>query len=146
MKSKYLKIVLIIISIIFINIINLKPLYGNDCPTGYVEITKLVMVNINGSLCQYKVTMCVSCPAGTHPLPFTVRLYKFEPYPINCGFDSSEAKDVIISIITDPDWITQNIGTDCFAGWGPCPENAVTVTGVTPLCWKKLNIKTMIIL
>lgn len=112
-----------------------------QCPQGYVQFTKLIMVNINGQLCQYRVIICVLCPVGPTPVPFTVKLAKFEPYPINCGFNTSAAKDAIIAIITNPNWISQNIGTDCFAGWGPCPENEVNVTDVTPLCWKKIKYK-----
>lgn len=139
LRYKSLNIVLIIISIVFINLSSLKPLYANHCPTGFVEITKFVMVNLNNTICQYRVTMCVSCPAGPYPLPCSVKLSKFEAYPINCGFDPLQVKDEIINIITNPDWITKNIGTDCFAGWGPCPENAVTVTEVFPICWQKVK-------
>jgi hypothetical protein len=110
-----------------------------SCPPGFVRITKFIMVNINGALCRYRVDLCVQCPAGTHPVPFTVKLSTFTADPINCGFDPSQAKDSIMKIVTDPNWIQANLSTDCFAGWGPCPENAVTVTEVFPICWEKIK-------
>jgi len=112
-----------------------------SCPQGFVRITKYIMVNINGALCQYRVDLCVQCPAGTNPVPFTVKLAAFTPDPINCGFDPSQAKDSIMKIVTDPNWIQANLSGDCFAGWGPCPQNVITVVGVTPLCCKKIKYK-----
>lgn len=141
MKQKIMTYLIVIFASLMIssNFLYSAPKPSINCPQGFVHLVKYVMVNINGTLCQYRVDLCVKCPAGTNQSQFIVELASFEPYPINCGFDPSQVKDEIINIVTNPDWITQNIGTDCFAGWGPCPENAVTVIGVTPLCWKKIK-------
>lgn len=110
-----------------------------QCQFGEVQITKYVMVNVGGNLCQYKIILCVLCPAGTGQPQFNIRLAAYVPSPINCGFDDSAAKDAISAIIFDPDWISQNIATDCFAGWGPCPENTRTIVCETPKCWTKVG-------
>lgn len=132
------------ISIIFGMLATTVPLKSQpdsvyDCPDGFVKIpNQLVTVIIGGDTCQYRVGLCVKCPAGPYPIPFTVRLAQFEPYPDSCGIDFVQAMDSIIAIITDPDWIDANISQDCFAGWGPCEYGKYTsVYPHSPICWRK---------
>lgn len=141
MKTNLIKSLIIIVMLFSTILISNADAPNISCPPGFVRITKFIMVNINGALCRYRVDLCVQCPAGTHPVPFTVKLAAFTADPINCGFNSSQVKDSIMNIVTDPNWIQTNLSGDCFAGWGPCPENAVTVVGVAPLCWKKIKYK-----
>ncbi|HOV92866.1 MAG TPA: hypothetical protein PLC04_07295 [Candidatus Kapabacteria bacterium] len=110
-----------------------------NCPPGYVYLEQNVNVNVGGIICNYKVGICVLCPAGPYPIQFTVVLKTFEPYPIDCGINPSLAKATILGIITNPEWIDANIGKDCFAGWGPCQWNPVLLTIVSHSCWKKIK-------
>jgi hypothetical protein len=119
---------------VYNNVLAQNPL-PPSCPPGYVYLEEYVNITIDDIICRYKVGLCVSCPAGTSPIPFTIMLETFTADSIDCGFDPSEVEAAILDIITDPLWIDANI--DCFAGWGPCRWNAVEIIGVTPLCWKK---------
>jgi len=111
-----------------------------QCLPGEVQLTKYVTINVNGTNCQYKIILCVECPAGTGQAQFKIRLKSYVPYPINCGFtDDTQVRDKIWAMIYSPNWITLNIATDCFAGWGPCPENAQHLTCITPKCWTKVG-------
>ncbi|OGU56558.1 MAG: hypothetical protein A2X64_00625 [Ignavibacteria bacterium GWF2_33_9] len=137
----YFKDILTIIFILIVSgqILSAAPEY--QCPYGYVKIEKDVTINVGGTYCQYHIYLCVLCPAGPAAPQFTIKLVQFEPSPINCGFNPSDAKDAIELLILNPTWISQNIATDCFAGWGPCPENAVILYGVVPKCWSKVGYR-----
>jgi len=110
-----------------------------NCLQGYVHLEEYVNITIDGIICRYKIGLCVSCPAGTYPMPFRIELKEFSADPIDCGFDPGEARGAIIQAIRDPEWIEANIARDCFAGWGPCEWNPREITVVSHYCWKKIK-------
>ena len=145
MKLKnYLSIfVVILLATLFINVIEIKAFPdfpdSSSCPMGYVTLHDTVTVIVDNDTCDYNVRLCVSCPAGTHPVPFEIILSLFEPADSSCILNPIGIQEAIIDVVTDPVWIEENIADDCFAGCGPCDYNAVEVIGVTPLCLRKVK-------
>jgi hypothetical protein len=51
---------------------------------GTISRTETVTITVDNDTCSYNVRLCVSCPAGTNPVPFEIILNQFEPADSSC--------------------------------------------------------------
>jgi hypothetical protein len=135
MKKIYMFVLIGIFLLISGEIAKSQP--DNNCPFGFVLVSKYVQVNVGGVICQYKVYMCIKCNAGPIPQPIEVQFKGFVADPIDCGQNKTDVKNAICAIIFDPNWIEENLSDDCFSGFGPCPGTSITMIATTPTCWQK---------
>ncbi|MFC2130077.1 hypothetical protein ACFLSQ_01460 [Bacteroidota bacterium] len=114
-----------------------------DCDSGWVAIYKPnIPVIVDGDTCDYDLWLCVRCDAGPYPIPFEVKLNCRGPSDNDCVLDVPKSIQAIEDIITDPQWIYDNLSSECFAGWPPCgqyPWQWKEVIYHVPVCWRKYN-------
>lgn len=104
--KKFINLIVIIFLTVIVSVEFLHTAPNINCPTGYVRLTKLVMVNINGTLCQY----------------FDVTTSDFYRYPLNCTSPCELMPEPDDSSIPEPDEEEPFPESGCFGLVSPCSK------------------------
>ena len=115
---------------------------SDECDPGFIQLDPIpVSITVDGQTCDYWVYLCVKCDVSPSSSSFEIYFYCHGPVDINCVLDGKKVIEAINDIITDPNWIEQNISNQCFSGWPPCSPlwQKKQITYLVPMCWRKYN-------
>jgi hypothetical protein len=133
-----------IVSLFFLLLLSGIKVYAQgECDTGWVQIyLPSVEVIVDGDTCDYQIWLCVHCEATPNIQPLEIKIHCTGPVDNNCILDIADIHQEIEKMITDPEWIDENL-VECFVGVPPCsqPEwDYLKLIGRVPVCWKKYNL------
>ncbi|OGU59181.1 MAG: hypothetical protein A2X64_07285 [Ignavibacteria bacterium GWF2_33_9] len=109
-----------------------------SCPSGYTHYSRTVTITVGGTTCNYIIDICVLCENVTHIDSLTIILKAFRTLD-TCNQDPNLVHAAIYDLILSTSWINTNIPFECFTGFKPCNEGYTLITGIDPVCWKKVG-------